>query len=131
MTMLKKLSVAALFAAMVSVAVAATATIYFAVSVPSPGQWKFGSGLGQVTHVRINNAVPTTGTVTLAWVSNDKTVTNAAFLTATCTNGAHQGSHRGYRPEFQKVSPIQFHACQRSRRSRAVKSELCRWLDVR
>ncbi len=95
MTMLKKLSVAALFAAMVSVAVAATATIYFAVSVPSPGQWKFGSGLGQVTHVRINNAVPTTGTVTLAWVSNDKTVTNAAFLTATCTNGAYEADVTG------------------------------------
>ena len=89
---LKTLSVAAIVGTMVSVA-AATATafaIYFAVSVPAPGNWKFGSGLGQASHVRINNALPTNGTVILAWVKSDKSVTNSAFLTVTVTNGAYE-----------------------------------------
>jgi len=86
---LKTLAMVALCAAMVSAAVAAT-TVYFSTSVPAPGLWKFGSGLGQVTHVRINNAVPATGTVTLAWVSGNQAVTNSAFMTVTVTNGTYE-----------------------------------------
>jgi len=89
MTILKKTSMAALFAAMLSlVATAATVfSAYFAVSVPAPGTWRFGSGLGQVSHVRISGAYPTNGTVILYWVNNAKSLTNSAFLSVTATNG--------------------------------------------
>lgn len=91
----KTVSLLAIVTFLAALVASATVSVYFAVSAPAPGKWRVGTGIGQVTHARVSGAVPTNGTVTLAWVNNAQTVTNSAFVTITCTNGAFDGDISG------------------------------------
>ena len=75
--------------AFAGMAAAATVGIFSTFGLPSPGLWKYGTGMGQVTHVRISNALPTAGTVTVSRVSSDRTFTNAV-LSLVCVSGMYE-----------------------------------------
>ena len=104
---LKFIAEAALIAAILTVIAPIGATLtpaacadgvsqYTAFSMPSPGNYTFGYGLGHVEHVRITGALPTNGTVIVNRITRDTTSTNTAatvtnaLVTFTCASGGYE-----------------------------------------
>ena len=74
---------------------------YTAISLPYPGSYSVGSGIGKLVHVRIVGAVTNSGTVIINRLVRDTSSTNVlalttnALVTFTCASGGYEADVGG------------------------------------
>jgi hypothetical protein len=81
--MKKLVIVAAILAFVSAVAIAANSVV----SLPTDGNWKYGTGVAKISYLRVTAAIPAAVTVTVSRVSSDLATTQSLY-SAVCSSGA-------------------------------------------